>query len=380
MPRRKQKIIHKRVVIVFFVIVAFLGILFFSKVAAYIKPLFELAFERKIELKKTNEEKINILLLGIGGGSHDGPLLTDTIMFASIDPLKPSVNLISIPRDLWVDEMSDKINKVYAYSEMKKKGSGLSKTKKVVSSVVGQKIDYGFRIDFNGFVKAVDIIGGVNVNVEKAFDDYAYPVSGKEEDLCGREEESIASFSAQIATGSATDFDIFPCRFEHLKFDKGEQYMDGKTALKFVRSRHAIGPEGTDFARSKRQEKVIQAVKEKVLSAGILLNPVRMLSLYDVIKDSIDTDIQEDEIDDFIKLAQKLKDSNIKSTVLDVSDEDREVPALLWNPPTSDEYNYQWVIIPKKGKSDYSEIHTYVMCVIKYDGCTVTPTSTSPDN
>ena len=106
MPRRKQKITHKRVVIVFFVIVAFLGILFFSKVAAYIKPLFELAFERKIELKKTNEEKINILLLGIGGGSHDGPLLTDTIMFASIDPLKPSINLISIPRDLWVDEMS----------------------------------------------------------------------------------------------------------------------------------------------------------------------------------------------------------------------------------------------------------------------------------
>lgn len=380
MPKRKRKILHKRAIMVFLVIIVFLGILFFSKISAYIKPLFELAFEKKIELKKTNEQKINVLLLGIGGGSHDGPLLTDTILFASIDPVSLSVNLVSIPRDLWIDEINDKVNKVYAFGEMEKKGSGLSKAKRIISNVIGQKIDYGFRIDFNGFVEAVDIIGGINVDVERAFDDYAYPVSGKENDLCGNEEQAIASFSAQIATGSATDFDIFPCRFEHLRFDKGELHMDGETALKFVRSRHAIGPEGTDFARSMRQEKVIQAVKEKAFSVGILLNPVRILSLYEVVKDSIDTDIRDDEIDDFIKLAQKLKNSSIKSTVLDLSDEERSIPALLWNPPTSEEYNYQWVIIPKKGKSDYSEIHTYVMCVIKYDGCMATPTSASPDN
>lgn len=380
MPKRKKKLSQKKAIVLISLVFALIGFLIISKFSAYIKPLYELAFEKKIELKKTNEEKINILLLGIGGGSHDGPLLTDTIMFASIDPLKLSVNLISIPRDLWIDEITDKVNKVYAYSEVKKKSSGLLETKRVVSKVVGQRIDYGFLIDFTGFIKAVDIIGGINVKVERSFDDFAYPVSGKENDLCGFEEESIASFSAQIATGSATDFDIFPCRFEHLKFEKGEQHMDGITALKFVRSRHALGPEGTDFARSMRQEKVIKAVKEKVFSAGILLNPVRIFSLYDVIKDSIDTDIKEEEIDDFIKLAQKMKNSEIHSTVLDVSEDDREIPALLWNPPISDEYNYQWVIIPKKGKSDYSEVHTYIMCIIKYNGCSATPTSSTSIN
>ena len=380
MPKRKKKLSQKKTIVLISLVFALIGFLIISKFSAYIKPLYELAFEKKIELKKTNEEKINILLLGIGGGSHDGPLLTDTIMFASIDPLKLSVNLISIPRDLWIDEITDKVNKVYAYSEVKKKSSGLLETKRVVSKVVGQRIDYGFLIDFTGFIKAVDIIGGINVKVERSFDDFAYPVSGKENDLCGFEEESIASFSAQIATGSATDFDIFPCRFEHLKFEKGEQHMDGITALKFVRSRHALGPEGTDFARSMRQEKVIKAVKEKVFSAGILLNPVRIFSLYDVIKDSIDTDIKEEEIDDFIKLAQKMKNSEIHSTVLDVSEDDREIPALLWNPPISDEYNYQWVIIPKKGKSDYSEVHTYIMCIIKYNGCSATPTSSTSIN
>ncbi len=380
MPKRKKKLSQKKTIVLISLVFALIGFLIISKFSAYIKPLYELAFEKKIELKKTNEEKINILLLGIGGGSHDGPLLTDTIMFASIDPLKLSVNLISIPRDLWIDEVKDKVNKVYVYSEVKKKSSGLLETKRVVSKVVGQRIDYGFLIDFTGFIKAVDIIGGINVKVERSFDDYAYPVAGKENDLCGFEEESIASFSAQIATGSATDFDIFPCRFEHLKFEKGEQHMDGITALKFVRSRHALGPEGTDFARSMRQEKVIKAVKEKVFSAGILLNPVRIFSLYDVIKDSIDTDIKEEEIDDFIKLAQKMKNSEIHSTVLDVSEDDREIPALLWNPPISDEYNYQWVIIPKKGKSDYSEVHTYIMCIIKYNGCSATPTYSTSIN
>lgn len=344
------------------------------KFSAYIKPLFELTFEKNIELKKVEDQRINIMLLGIGGGRHEGPLLTDTIIFASIDPVKQNTTLVSIPRDLWVDEINDKVNKVYAYSEANTSGSGLSQTKKTIEKILGQKIDYGFRIDFNGFIKGVDMIGGIDVDIERTFDDYAYPLSGKEEDLCGNTEESIASLSAEIATGSATDYEYFPCRFEHLHFDKGKMRMDGDTALKFVRSRHALGIEGSDFSRSKRQEKIIRAIKDKVFSVETFLNPVKLIGLFNIVKDSIDTDIKEEEFDDFIKLAQKMKDAEINSVVLDVGDEESDKPVLLTSPPTGSEYSYQWVIIPKAGKNDFSEIHTYVMCIIKYNGCTASPT------
>lgn len=379
MTIKRKQTIRKRIYIVIFLLFLSVSLILFIKLFSYIRPLFELTFEKKIELKKVENQRINIMLLGIGGGNHEGPLLTDTIIFASIDPVKQNTILVSIPRDLWVDEINDKVNKVYAYSEAKTKGSGLLSTKKIIEKIVGQKIDYGFRIDFNGFIKAVDLIGGIDVEVERAFDDYAYPVSGKENELCGNSEESIASLSAQIATGSATDAEYFPCRFEHLHFDKGKQYMNGETALKYVRSRHALGIEGSDFSRSKRQEKVIRAVKDKLFSVETFLNPVKIIGLFDIVRDSIDTDIKEEELDDFIKLAKKMEKAKIQSIVLDVGDDDpqREVPPLLTNPQTSEEFGYQWVIIPRAGKNDFSEIHTYIMCIIKYNGCTSSPTPLS---
>jgi len=122
MPTKKQKAIKKRVYLAILIIFIGLGIFFFLKISAYIKPLFELTFEKKIELKKVEKQRINMLLLGIGGGAHDGPMLTDTIMFASIDPVKLSVTLVSIPRDLWIEAVSDKVNKIYAFSEVKERG------------------------------------------------------------------------------------------------------------------------------------------------------------------------------------------------------------------------------------------------------------------
>lgn len=325
---------------------------------------------KNITLKKT-DERVSILLLGIGGGMHEGPNLTDTIIFASIDPKAKKVTLVSIPRDLWVSDLQAKVNSAYATGQDKEEGGGLKLAKAVVSKILDQPIDYGIRIDFDGFVKAVDMMGGLDITVERTLDDYAYPISGKEDDACGRSEDEIASLSAQIATSSATESEAFPCRYEHLHIDPGLQHMDGITALKFVRSRHALSPEGSDFARSKRQEKVIQAFKDKLFSVGTILNPVKVVSLVDVFKDSIDTDIAQNEYDDFIKLAQKMEDAKISSAILDFGDTER--PGLLINPPVSSEYRGQWVIIPSAGSDDYSEIHAFVACEIKGTGCK-TPT------
>jgi anionic cell wall polymer biosynthesis LytR-Cps2A-Psr (LCP) family protein len=143
--------------------------------------------------------------------------------------------------------------------------------------------------------------------------------------------------------------------------------MDGKTALVFVRSRYAEGAEGTDFARSKRQEKIIEAFRQKVFSVGTLINVGKMVELYNILQDSIDADIKEEEFDDFIRLAQKMKDANLQSFILDYGDEERE--GLLINPPISNEYKMQWVLTPRIGNGDFSEIHDYIACLLSYKKC-----------
>lgn len=373
--RNKKIIIGVAILIAIFILgkVLLLGI-------KYSPVLFQLVFSHGVALK-TADSNVNVLLLGIGGGKHEGPNLSDTIIFASISQSKNKVTLVSVPRDLWIPDLSSKINAAYADGEDKRAGGGLVLAKAAVSKIVGQPVDYAVRVDFAGFVKAVNMAGGIDVDVENTLDDYIYPVEGKEEDSCGKKDEEIKTFTETIATASAsTEEDLalfFPCRYEHVHFSKGQNHMSGIQALQFVRSRHGLGVEGTDFARSARQQKIIKAFKDKVLSIGTLLNPAKVLGLYDILESSIDTDIKQEEFDDFIRLTQKLKTADIKSTVLDFGDEEQGRFGLLVNPVPSEDYKFAWVLIPRIGNGDFSEIKKYVDCEIKIGGCKVTQSSVS---
>ena len=327
--------------------------------------LFQLVFNKNIDLRKTDSQTINVLLLGIGGGKHEGPNLSDTLIFASIDIKDSKITLVSLPRDMWATELDGRINTAYAKGEAKRKGSGLILAKSVVSKITGQNIDYGLVIDFSGFEKAVDVLGGLDITVDKTFDDYEYPIEGKENDPCDNKEEDLE----KLATASS-QLEAFPCRYEHLHFDKGLTHMNGDTALKFVRSRHAKGSEGTDFARSQRQEKVIEALKNKAFSLRIL-NPARVLGLYNTLEQSIDTDVAENEFDDFIKVAQKLQKAEIQSVVIDNGDLKDSRGGLLTHPDISDVYNFEWVLIPRAGKDRYSEIHEYIRCRLEQGECII---------
>lgn len=350
------------------IIVAILSVFIFfllsSNVIKYGSVATKVIFDKKINLKKSND-RINILLLGIGGGKHQGPNLSDTIIFASLDKEKKRVTLVSIPRDFWAPDLAAKINTAYAFGQKQGKGGGLALAKATVEKITGQHVDYGIRLDFAGFVKAVDIVGGLDVEVEQMLDDLEYPIPGKEDDPCDQPEEDLE----KLATAES-QLEAFPCRYEHVHFDAGSTHMDGETALKFVRSRHAEGEEGTDFARSKRQEKVIAAFKEKVFSIGTLLNPIKVISLLDVLEGSIDTDIADEEIDDFIKLAQKMENSRVQSVILDVGDDRRGREGLLVNPLIAEEFRNQWVLIPRAGNGNYTEIKEYIDCEIKVGNCT----------
>ena len=371
--RKRKKYIG---IVVAFLLIVF-GVFVVTKLFTLSSILFQVVLNKKIDLKK-EDDHINLLLLGRGGPNHDGPNLTDTIIFASVDTKTNKITLVSVPRDLWIPSLQNKINDAYADGEAKKQGGGLIESKAVIGNVVGQNIDYGIVLDFSGFVKAVDMLGGIDVNVDRTFDDYEYPIEGKENDLCGHSLDDVKAFTATDSASLTVDADqlqYFSCRYQHIHFDKGPTHMDGQTALEYVRSRHALGVEGTDFARSQRQEKVIKALKDKVFSLGTLLNPAKVIGLYETIKNSIDTDIPQSQLDDFIRLAQQMKNAKIQSGVIDIGDENRK--GLLIHPDITSDYQYEWVLIPALGSQNYSGIKKYITCEINSSNCD-TPINPSP--
>ncbi len=236
------------------------------------------------QLQGEENDRVNILLLGIGGAGHDGPYLTDTMILLSIKPSTRQVAMLSIPRDLVAPQSGwQKINSINAYAEQKNPGSGGTATAQAMSDLLQVPIQYYVRADFNGFVRAIDELGGIEVNVENTLDDYTYPIEGQE------------------------DNPNYYSRFEHLHFDKGPQTMDGSMALKYVRSRHALGIEGSDFARSRRQQLVMEAIKDKLLSQQTLLNPVVVGKLISEFNQDISTNLSVWEM---LRLWNLTKDVN----------------------------------------------------------------------
>lgn len=282
--------------------------------------------------QKIPSKNYNFLILGMAGGNHPGKDLTDTIIFASLNSKDKKITFISIPRDIWLDEFKTKINSIYHYK-------GLEETKEIIGQVLNQPIDYTVVVNFEFFKNFIDEIGGITVEVERSFDDYKYPIAGKENDLCGGDPE-------------------FKCRYEHIHFEAGKQEMDGETALKFVRSRNAEGEEGTDFARAQRQQKVILAIKQKILSWEILSQPKKLLQLIKLGFSNIETDFPQEELPVLAKSFLKTGGKNIKSFVLNDN--------LLISPKNSKEkYQNQWVLIPKSG--DWKEVQKYIQKLLTTD-------------
>lgn len=312
-----------------------------------------LVFNQEPNLRKY-QSRTNVVLLGIPGGGYAGADLTDAIIFISIDFQKKDVVEVSVPRDIWSSTLKDKINTAYHYGEEKKKGGGLILAKSTVEEVVGQPLHYAYVLDFSGFQKLIDLVGGVDIDVQNSFTDNLYPIPGKENDLC---------------KGDPT----FTCRFEKLQFEKGLQHMDGERALKYVRSRQAEGSEGTDFARSKRQQQVISALKNKLLQPSFFWQNLKYIKeLFWAFDEATDTDMNLSEQILFFKSFFKLPEENIRKLVLDTGDEEKKVKGFLTNPPLW-QYNGEWLLIPRTGEGNFKEIHEFIACNLENPLCSIKP-------
>lgn len=299
-----------------------------------IKPASLISFTKNPQdiLKNTND-RTNFLLLGMRG-EGEGALLTDTMLVVSYHYPSHKLSLISLPRDLWVKSLQAKINSAYYYGDQKQPGGGLDLAKSAVSEITDLPIHYGFSINFAGFKRAIDLVGGVDINVDATFDDYKYPIPGLENAL----PEST--------------------RYEHLHFDAGLQHMDGERALKFVRSRNAEGDEGTDFARNARQQKVILAFKDKIVQDKTFLDQTKISQLADIFHQYIVTDIQSDVYGALAKVFLQGTSNSIKSITLSIGNEKTNELGILENPKNKTPYQGQYVLIARD--NNWEALHQYI--------------------
>ncbi len=329
-PRRKLFYVGK-FFIYFFIIVGIFGLALSFKVisssnaiteegaiAGFFKQVKSLVTIEDKELKGEATDRINILLLGMGGEGHSGAYLTDTIILASLKPSTNEVAFLSIPRDLFVPIPGygwRKINNANAFGEMTGE-NGAELTAQVVEEITGQDVHYYGRLDFQGFSKIVDLLGGLEIDVENSFTDYLYP-----------------------------DWNY---GYQTISYSKGQQVMDGDTALKYVRSRHGNNGEGSDFARSERQQKVLVAFKNKMLSASTLFNPKKIVDILDSLTEHTKTDMEVWELLRVANLVMKTNQDEMVSQVLETGPN-----GILHSETTIDG---AYILRPNAGLDDFSEI------------------------
>lgn len=236
-------------------VVAYLGAIVFA-VIFFLTILFQkyqffllaadLSHQDFVDILKEIEPKIfsqatTILILGVDETDNRPgfPQLTDSILLTQVDPSQNSITLLSLPRDLWSAPYQTKINALLEYGKIRYPKQPTQFPQEVIEETTNTNINYSLIISLNQLAKIIDLVGGVELDVQEGFIDEMYP----------RDDIDITI---------ETDPEKL---FETVEFEPGLQIMDGETALKYIRSRHSLDPNaGNDLARSQRQQQVIQAL------------------------------------------------------------------------------------------------------------------------
>lgn len=277
-----------------------------------------------------------LLLLGIPDEDNEGPNLTDSIIILSVNTNTSTITSVGLPRDIWSENLQDKINTAYAYGEERKKGGGITMAKNEISNIIGQPVHYAAVVRFSTFADVIDALGGIEVVVERSFTDSEYPIKGKENDEC-------------------FGLDDLSCRYKTVSFTAGLTKMNGDQALEFVRSRHAEGVEGSDFARSRRQQLVLEALQKKMILVAKQGNLKDMKTLYSIIDSQIMRDISNQEA---AVLAKKIA----VSPSLTVAN--KQIPEETFTVPQTEDYNGKYVLIPVTENA----LKQYISCSLGEDG------------
>ncbi|MCS7222643.1 MAG: LCP family protein [Anaerolineae bacterium] len=234
------------------------------------------------------KERVNILLMGVDQRPGErGPSRTDTLIVVTINPATGRVGMLSIPRDLWVRipgyEMFGKINTAYVVGEQHGyPGGGAALAKQTVSELIGYPVHYYVKVNFDGFRRLIDLIGGIDIYVPRDINDPTFP-----DDNYG---------------------------YDPLFIPAGQHHMNGDLALKYARTRHG----DDDYGRARRQQQVLLATKEQIMRADMLPSLIlRLPQLMQTFADNVETDIPLDRMVTLANLARHLDLDHIEQLVID---------------------------------------------------------------
>lgn len=266
------------------------------------------------------KEEVAFLLLGLDQSENlrETSLLTDTIILAKFSQPDKTFTLYSLPRDLWIDSLKTKINALYYYGQQNGEAGGVTLLSSVVGEITGVTPDYYAVVNMDALKKIIDAIGGVDVLVERSFEDKLYP---REIDL------------------ASTDMSVL---YETIKFEAGVERMDGDRALKYIRSRHSEDElEGTDEGRERRQQLLLASLKQTLIKPEIVTNPTVMGNLYRVWKESFQSNLDETGLLAMVK-AVGMANPTVVSKSLPVQDASQS--GLIYHPQKGPAN--QWVYTP----------------------------------
>ena len=341
---RKMRLVATRGLAVALVLLITLGGMLFSQSYLKLHKVFRGGTATAAALKSTvspnllkgeGSGRVNILLMGRGGGNHDGPDLTDSMMLASVDPVNHDATLLSIPRDLWVNVPGAgvmKINSAWETGEFKYLGkiapgstdpkaisAGFNLADQTVSQVLGVNIDYNVLVNFQAFKQAVDTVSGVTVNVPTDLVDPTMAWENKNNPVLAQ---------------------------------AGIQNFAGQQALLYVRSRET----SSDFARAQRQRDVMVAIKSKVISLNTLSNPLKISGLINTFGNNIATDLSINDATRLYSIGKDIDNSKITSI---------DLVSATNNLVSTGNISGQSIVLPKAGLFNYGAIQGYVRTQLK---------------
>ncbi|HET9345142.1 MAG TPA: LCP family protein [Candidatus Limnocylindrales bacterium] len=270
------------------------------------------------------DARLTVLLIGVDSAPWRTTTLTDALIVVSVDPVGKTATMLSLPRDLVDvplgngDTYGPKINSLLSYAEGHSEAfpdGGTKALQRAIASLLGIDIDYTATLDFFGFQRMVDILGGVTIDNHKAIDD--------------------------------DNYDMYDGRGRGFQLSKGIHTLDGPDALAYVRSRFTPGD--TDFDRARRQQQVLVALRDRFLSFGGVL---QLPALLDALGGSVRTDLPTALLPDLAALVEEIDRDSVVGIVVrsplvrsggrnhpygsvQVPDVDliREVSALAFGPP-----------------------------------------------
>lgn len=270
--------------------------------------------------KIKDKERVNLLFLGTPGEGNSAPNLTDSIIIINSTPKGENPIGVSIPRDLFVktpdQEYYTKINALYD-------NYGIEAIKNKIKEITDLDIDYFIVLDLQGVKKIIDQFDGIDVIVEEDIYDPQFP-------------------------GLDNSYTTF-------QLSKGPQHLDGETALKYIRTRHQAGG---DFARIKRQQQVINALKEKILSLNFIWNFPTILKTWKTLNAYTHTNIGLSDIKYAWNLAKRINLDEIK--FITISNQPNEPNQFLISGYVTIGQTQAYILQPRAGLDNYEEIKNYI--------------------